>query len=51
MDDDFWFPAKRYGWGWGLPVKWQGLVRSSRISASLRRVFFGSLQGKASPVS
>ena len=20
----FWFPAKRYGWGWGLPVKWQG---------------------------
>jgi hypothetical protein len=21
---DFWFPAKRYGWGWGLPVRWQG---------------------------
>jgi hypothetical protein len=21
---DFWFPAKRYGWGWGPPVKWQG---------------------------
>jgi len=20
----YWFPAKRYGWGWGLPVKWQG---------------------------
>ncbi len=20
----FWFPAKRYGWGWGLPVTWQG---------------------------
>jgi len=19
-----WFPAKRYGWGWGLPVSWQG---------------------------
>lgn len=19
-----WFPAKRYGWGWGFPVKWQG---------------------------
>ncbi|RQS07578.1 hypothetical protein DIE07_20990 [Burkholderia sp. Bp9002] len=19
-----WFPAKRYGWGWGLPVTWQG---------------------------
>jgi uncharacterized membrane protein YhaH (DUF805 family) len=21
---EFWFPAKRYGWGWGPPVKWQG---------------------------
>ena len=21
---DFWFPAKRYGWGWGPPVVWQG---------------------------
>lgn len=19
-----WFPAKRYGWGWGPPVTWQG---------------------------
>jgi hypothetical protein len=19
-----WFPAKRYGWGWGLPCAWQG---------------------------
>ncbi|MCC8940033.1 hypothetical protein H8A99_27090 [Bradyrhizobium sp. Arg68] len=23
-DNDYWFPAKRYGWGWGLPVCWQG---------------------------
>jgi hypothetical protein len=22
----YWFPAKRYGWGWGLPVAWQGWV-------------------------
>jgi len=22
----FWFPVKAYGWGWGLPVKWQGWV-------------------------
>ena len=22
----YWFPAKRYGWGWGLPVRWQGWV-------------------------
>lgn len=26
MQDErkYWFPAKRYGWGWGLPVTWQG---------------------------
>ena len=23
-DSAIWFPAKRYGWGWGFPVKWQG---------------------------
>jgi asparagine N-glycosylation enzyme membrane subunit Stt3 len=22
----YWFPAKRYGWGWGLPCSWQGWV-------------------------
>ena len=22
----YWFPVKRYGWGWGLPAKWQGWV-------------------------
>jgi len=21
-----WFPAKRYGWGWGPPTCWQGWV-------------------------
>ena len=21
---DIWFPAKKYGWGWGLPITWQG---------------------------
>lgn len=20
----FWFPAKSYGWGWGIPNCWQG---------------------------
>lgn len=20
----FWFPAKRFGWGWGPPRRWQG---------------------------
>ncbi len=23
-DPEYWFPAKRYGWGWGLPSTWQG---------------------------
>lgn len=23
---NYWFPAKRYGWGWGPPVTWQGWV-------------------------
>lgn len=22
----YWFPAKRYGWGWGFPIRWQGWV-------------------------
>lgn len=22
----WWFPAKRYGWGWGPPCRWQGWV-------------------------
>ena len=22
----YWFPAKRYGWGWGIPSSWQGWV-------------------------
>jgi drug/metabolite transporter (DMT)-like permease len=21
---NYWFPAKRYGWGWGPPRSWQG---------------------------
>jgi hypothetical protein len=23
-DPNYWFPAKRYGWGWGPPRTWQG---------------------------
>ncbi len=22
----YWFRAKRFGWGWGLPLTWQGWV-------------------------
>ena len=25
-DKQIWFPAKKYGWGWGLPCSWQGWV-------------------------
>ncbi len=25
-DKSYWFPAKRYGWGWGPPITWQGWV-------------------------
>lgn len=25
-DSRYWFPAKRYGWGWGFPTTWQGWV-------------------------
>jgi hypothetical protein len=25
-EQSYWFPAKRYGWGWGLPTAWQGWV-------------------------
>ena len=23
---NYWFRAKEYGWGWGLPTAWQGWV-------------------------
>src|SRR6266702_3273794 len=23
-DGKYWFPAKRYGYGWGIPTTWQG---------------------------
>jgi hypothetical protein len=23
-ENEYWFRAKRYGWGWGLPIRWQG---------------------------
>jgi len=25
-EKQIWFPAKKYGWGWGLPCSWQGWV-------------------------
>lgn len=31
----FWFPLKRYGWGWGLPVRWQGWLVFAAYAALL----------------
>lgn len=37
----YWFPAKRYGWGWGLPSAWQGwVVLITYLALGLGGVFF-----------
>lgn len=30
---EFWFPAKKFGYGWGLPSKWQGWVALGSLLA------------------
>jgi hypothetical protein len=35
----YWFAAKRYGWGWGLPLTWQGWV----VYVGWFAVLFGGL--------
>ena len=42
MDDKptFWFPVKQYGWGWGLPVRWQGWV----VFASYLALMYAGIQ-------
>ena len=32
---DYWFAVKLYGWGWGLPVRWQGWVVLALYFASM----------------
>jgi drug/metabolite transporter (DMT)-like permease len=37
----YWFPSKRYGWGWGLPSTWQGwLVLAAFLGLVVAGVFF-----------
>jgi hypothetical protein len=37
----YWFPAKTFGWGWGLPVTWQGwLVLLSYLALVLASISF-----------
>jgi hypothetical protein len=43
MNDDvprYWFPAKRYGWGWSFPRAWQGwAVMAAFVAAVAAPVF------------
>jgi drug/metabolite transporter (DMT)-like permease len=39
-DHEYWFPAKRYGWGWGLPTSWEGwLVCAAFLALIVAGVF------------
>ncbi|MET0209768.1 MAG: hypothetical protein ABW220_12055 [Burkholderiaceae bacterium] len=31
----YWFPSKRYGWGWGLPTAWQGWAVLAIVLAAM----------------
>lgn len=31
----YWFPAKRYGWGWSFPTCWQGWAVFAAYAASV----------------
>lgn len=33
--DQAWFPPKTYGWGWGVPRRWQGWVVMGAYLAGL----------------
>jgi hypothetical protein len=39
---NYWFRAKKFGWGWGLPIRWQGwlvLAASVALIALIRWIF------------
>ena len=41
----YWFPAKQYGWGWSLPVCWQGwTVFAAYIVLMMAGFFVSALQ-------
>jgi hypothetical protein len=39
-DQKYWFPAKRYGFGWGAPITWQGWA----VLVSWLIVFFSGVR-------
>lgn len=36
----YWFPAKSYGWGWGKPTSWQGWAVLLVFAALLAAGYF-----------
>jgi hypothetical protein len=36
----YWFPAKRYGWGWGVPRSWQGWLVLAAFAGLLAVGFY-----------
>lgn len=45
----YWFPAKTYGWGWGLPCAWQGWVVMVAFIALLAAVSVVFPPGQSTP--
>jgi len=45
----YWFRAKRYGWGWGLPLTWQGwaVLAAFALLVMLGAVLFPPRQSMA----
>jgi hypothetical protein len=43
-EHEYWFPAKRYGWGWGFPVHWQGWA-----ALAIYVVLFGVIASRFRP--
>jgi len=43
----YWFRAKRYGWGWGLPLTWEGwLVLAAFVALFVAGTWlFGAVSG------
>jgi hypothetical protein len=48
-EPQYWFRAKRFGFGWGLPATWQGWVSlGAYVTAILGPLAFGEKGTKAS---
>jgi hypothetical protein len=43
-NERYWFPAKRYGWGWGIPRRWEGwaVLLGFLVLATAGSAFFHS---------